>query len=339
MKKLVLCGVLSLSMATLVGSSAVRAQEGEQRVALDAFDGKLRTEKGAKYKLRSFARTYQTSQFPSFASRDRKSISKMASTTIKKLNSDYEVISVDSFGNHQARITYGIATSATTVTVDGKPYSQRGYGEISKVQNEHLKKIKSVSFVIKISPEGKVIGIMGLDAARQKIYSQYWKKSPYDGDRVKQTLQPLLSDEAVSERFSHQIGPLPAYPMRVSELWDYTIDRAPDSIYGPPLKGQRTLVSLADGIASLKSVATFEYDSRKEEGKPRGMEGVYLKLTGTENTITRSTAKTGMPVEIVNTQTMNGNVHSRFDPTAKKGKIHAFPLSVTTTSRLVIEKQ
>jgi hypothetical protein len=331
MNKPFLCGVLAASLFAVNTLPSVSAQDAAVVAApTDVYDGKLKPLQGEKYKLRFFVRSATLQTLSNSAHEKEIGFKKVESVSIIKFNADYDIVSVDSFGNHQARVTYGDFLIDIDTKIDGEAPSPAVKTVIKKTSNEFLKAIKGASFLIKMSPTSQVYSVYGLEALRARLTNRLAELSPQTRSGTEAMLSNILSEQNIKNSFGNLTGQLPSQPIRVSESWKYSTPATSGALPIPAIEGVRTLVSLTSGIATIKDVGSFTLTSPASELSPP------MDVSGSQTVVTRIRNVSGMPLDATATQTMEGIVGVSI---AQNKQPIDVKISAVNNSRVVVERK
>ena len=221
MKSLVLTGVVALSFGCAFGHVASAQAENELsstgKASTEYVQLRLNLEPGAKYRMTSATQTKITIVTPPMKSQpaQKVEISGVAQNVLS-----YDILYNNPDGTTQTRLTYGNITNKMTMKVDGKTQAMPA--------DSSSKALFGQSVEMKISPEGEVSDVRGLDNIWKRAFDA--SKTPGVTPQMQKQLQDSMKKmfgESFMKKIMQQAGLMfPENPVRIGDSWTRRIEPA-----------------------------------------------------------------------------------------------------------------
>lgn len=192
----------------------------------------------------------------------------------------YEVQSVDNAGTATVKMTYD-SIVVRNKTPMGEMEFNSANPEASKATpgTEPYRAMLGAEFILKLTKEGKVESINGVEEMMGKIVNGMGRIEAAQKAALEQSLKKMISSEAMAETIERAMNIYPITPVKVGDSWKQTMEVA----VGMPMSVSTTytLKSITNGIADVDVQSTINNNANAKPTEMMGMEMTY-NLSGTQ---------------------------------------------------------
>ncbi len=161
------------------------------------------------------------------------------------------------------------------------------------------------SFTMKLTPEGRVTDLKGVDKMFERIFESLDLPEGPIKDSIVESLKNQFGDEALKEMMGNIMTGLPDKPVGIGDSWSHTIVLTKG--FPMIIKYTSTLTARKDGVATIKVESTIKSNPDAPPMKMGPMTMKY-KFKGSQNGTFRLDEATGWFVEGEVKQEMSGEI-------------------------------
>jgi hypothetical protein len=266
------------------------------RAADDKVELKFRFKKGDTYRLKVKIEQDIVQTFQSEQQETKQTIG---------IGETLNVKDVDAEGTMTVEVVFGPMSMKSKGPMGELEYDSENPPDEIALQARAFAAMVGQGFTMKLTPEGHVTAIEGVDEMFQKIFDAVeLPKGPMKEAMIKD-LKRQFGNDALSETMEKMMAMFPDKPVAVGDSWTRTMTVAT----GLPsiIEDTWTLVDRKDGVATIEVESTLKPN---ENAAPMKMGPFSMKfnLTGTQTGTLKLDEATGWFVGATITQDMSGTM-------------------------------
>ena len=269
------------------------------KASADYVTLRLNLKPGSKYRMTQNSRTKMVILAPAMSGRPAQK-TEIYSIGLNVLK--YDVLWNNPDGTTQIRMTYGDTNNKITVKMNGKTQAQPS--------NEMTQALVGQKIEMKISPEGQVSDVRGLDSLWEKAFAG--TKSPGMTPQMKQqmadTMKKMFGDDFIKSLMQQSGMTYPENPVQIGGSWVQRVETNGQLPFVVNLK--RTLQGRANGLVSVGESGTMSIgDAQKTVSV--GPAAMKMAITGTYSGTTVLNEATGFTHSAHIAQRYSGSVSTK----------------------------
>lgn len=326
----------------LGAAKAPAASDGSSYDPASVFSWKFQPQVGSRYVMRTFTRTATSLQIPSTGQAGSRAQNLNIAAT-SRIVADYDVLSRDAQNATTVKVTYRTFDSSNSTVVPGQSFDSRSTRAMTQSVNKVMRDaFVGASLSMKISPDGQVWSIIGLDKLRARMSRAFASMPGGGGDAFMYLSGKGFMDEASYKKsFSQSLGTLPPYPIAPGDSWPYRLS-VPLMGMSTELQGTRLLLSRRDGVATVKESGTISLTGAPSlPGSTASTSVPGAKMTmnfqGAVSGASMVDEASGIPLEATSNTSMSGTMTILSTTSPPQERPTVMHLSTRATVRSVME--
>jgi hypothetical protein len=243
----------------------------------------------------------------------------------------YNVTEVDANGNAWVDVVYDSARLDQSSPSGDVSYDSANPPEEVPPGALGFSALVGKGFRMKISPEGEIIEVTGLDTMINDMLDDMGITDEALLEQLRQSISEQYDADAMREQMGNTVINYPDGPVRIGDTWTETTTSGgqfpvqAESVY--------TLQEYQDGIATIGMTSTVSINPNAEPQSIAGMELVY-NLSGEQEGVMLINVETGWTAGATITQTMSGDM-----TISSGGTDMTIPMSIFSVINLEMEKE